>query len=147
MASRHDIINITFQANAGKANVALQALQAEAKKSSDRVNELKRYLDEGLRANIPADQIQRIRNDIKVAEKEVKQWNNAYKELIKGVRTLDEAVKQFNAGTLGQMSAAFNKAAANSQVGTDEDDAWYSGVEGNGRFNRGSAVERLEGYN
>lgn len=114
MASRHDIISITFQANAAKANVALQALQGEAKKSSDRVKDLKRQLEEGLRANMPTDQLQRIRDNIKQAEREVKQWGGAYKELTKGVRTLDEAVKQFNAGTMGQMSAAFNKAAANA---------------------------------
>lgn len=114
MASRHDIVSITFQANAGKANVALQALQSEAKKSSDRVMALKKQLEEGLRANLPADQIKKIRNDIKSAEREVKQWDKAYRELAKGVRTLDEAVKLFNTGTLGQMSAAFNKAAANA---------------------------------
>lgn len=114
MASRHDIINITFQANAGKANVALKTLQDEARKSSDRVKDLKRQLDDGLRANLPADQIQKIRDDIKLAEKETKQWSSAYKDLTKGVRTLDDAIKAFNAGTLGQMSAAFNKAAANA---------------------------------
>lgn len=114
MASRHDIINITFQANAGKANVALQALQTEAKKSSDRVEELRKKLQEGINANLPANQIQKIRDDIRAAEKETKQWNKAYQELTKGVRTLDEAVKQFNAGTMGKMSAAFNKAAANA---------------------------------
>lgn len=114
MASRHDIVSITFQANAGKANVALQTLQTEAQKSRDKVVDLKKQLDEGLRANLPADQISKIRDDIKQAEKEVKQWDSAYKELTKGVRTLDEAVKQFNAGTLGQMSAAFNKAAMNA---------------------------------
>ena len=114
MASRHDIVSITFQANAGKANVALQALQSEAKKSSDRVMALKKQLEEGLRANLPADQIKKIRIDIKSAEREVKQWDKAYRELAKGVRTLDEAVKLFNTGTLGQMSAAFNKAAANA---------------------------------
>lgn len=114
MASRHDIINITFQANAGKANVALQTLQAEAKKSSDQVDKLKKQLADGIKANLPADQIQRIRDDIKKAEKDTKQWNKAYQELTKGVRTLDEAIKQFNAGTMGQMSAAFNKAAANA---------------------------------
>ena len=114
MASRHDIVSITFQANAGKANVALQALQSEAKKSSDRVKDLKKQLEDGLRANLPADQIKKIKTDIKSAEREVKQWNNAYKELTKGVRTLDEAVKHFNGGTMGQLSAAFNKAAANA---------------------------------
>lgn len=114
MASRHDIVSITFQANAGKANVALQALQTEARKSSERVMDLKRKLEEGLRANLPADQIKKIRSDIKSAEKDVKQWTKAYQELTKGVRTLDEAVKQFNSGTMGQMSAAFNKAAANA---------------------------------
>lgn len=114
MASRHDIINITFQANAGKANVALQTLQAEAKKSSEKVDELKKKLSEGIKANLPADQIQKIRDDLKKAEKDTKQWNKAYQELTKGVRTLDEAIKQFNAGTLNKMSAAFNKAAANA---------------------------------
>lgn len=114
MASRHDIVSITFQANAGRANVALQALQTEARKSSDRVKDLKKQLEEGLRANLPADQIKKIQVNIKSAEREVKQWNNAYKELTKGVRTLDEAVKHFNSGTMSQMSAAFNKAAANA---------------------------------
>jgi hypothetical protein len=114
MASRHDIISITFQANAGKANVALQSLQAESKKSSDRVKELKKQLEDGLRANLPADQITKIRENIKAAEKDVRQWNSAYKDLTKGVRTLDEAIKQFNAGTMSKMSAAFNKAAVNA---------------------------------
>ena len=114
MASRHDIINITFQANAGKANVALQALQGEAKKSSDRVKELKQKLKDGWDAHLPADQLQKIQDEIRKAEKDTKQWNKAYKDLIKGVRTIDEAVKQFNAGTMGQMNAAFNKTAANA---------------------------------
>lgn len=114
MASRHDIVNITFQANAGKANVALQTLQAEAKKSSDQVDKLKKQLEDGLKANLPADQIQKIRDDIKKAKKDTEQWDKAYRELTKGVRTLDEAVKQFNAGTMNKMSAAFNKAAANA---------------------------------
>lgn len=114
MASRHDIVSITFQANASKANVALQALQGEAKKSSDRVKDLKRQLEEGIKANMPTEQLQRIRDEIKQAERELKQWSSAYKGLIKGVQTLDEAVKQFNAGTMGQMNAAFNKAAANA---------------------------------
>ena len=109
MASRHDIINITFQANAGKANVALKTLQTEAQHASEKVTNLKAQLQAGIAANLPADQIQKIRDDIKQAEKDVKQWNRAYQDLTKGVRTLDEAVKQFNAGTLDKMSAAFEQ--------------------------------------
>ncbi len=44
MASRHDIIHIDFQANAGKANVALQALQSEAEKARVKVEGLRQQL-------------------------------------------------------------------------------------------------------
>ena len=117
MASRHDIISITFQANAAKANAPIQALESQAKKSAERVEELKHQLDtlkSGPKTAETSAEIDRMTKSLKQEMLAAKQWKNAHDTLTKGVRTLDDAIKQFNSGTLEQMNAAFSKTAKNA---------------------------------
>lgn len=116
MAARHDIIHIDFQANAGKANAALQALQTEAAKARDKVTQLRNDLQNAKATNMPVDQIQKLEAELKKAETESRQWSQALQNNMKGVRALDEAIKQFNngKGSVEGMSAALSKAARNA---------------------------------
>lgn len=116
MAQRYDIIHIDFQANARNANAAIESIRQQAKSSSEKVADLKKQLQDALNAPTPAASglLKTLRSNIKLAEQEARQWDKAYKELTKGMRTLDEAVKAFNYGTLKDMSAAFQKTAYNA---------------------------------
>ena len=116
MASRHDIIHIDFQANAGKANVALQALQTEAEKARLKVEGLRQQLQTARKTNMPTADIQKLEAELKLASSESKQWQSALQNNMKGVRALDEAVKQFNngKGSVEGMNAALSKTALNA---------------------------------
>lgn len=120
MASRHDIINIEFQANAGKANAALQSLQTESKKAKDEVTRLRAELENAKAAKLPTEQIEKLEAELKSAESVSRQWSQALNNNLKGVRALDEAIKTFNSDTNGGkgsvegMSAALSKAARNA---------------------------------
>ena len=116
MASRHDIIHIDFQANAGKANVALQALQQEADKARQKVDGLRTQLQNARNTNMPTADIQKLEAELKLASKESKQWQQALQNNMKGVRALDEAIKTFNngKGTVEGMNAALSKTALNA---------------------------------
>ncbi len=116
MAQRYDIIHIDFEANARNANAAIESIRQQAKSSSEKVADLKKQLQDALNAPTTAKPglLNTLRSNIKLAEKEARQWDKAYKELVKGMRTLDEAVQAFNYGSLKDMSAAFQKTAYNA---------------------------------
>lgn len=116
MASRHDLIHIDFQANAGKANVALKALQSEATAASMKVTELRDKLQNARNTNLPIAEIQKLEKELAEASKEAKQWQAALQNNMKGVRALDEAIKQFNngKGSVNDMNVALAKAARNA---------------------------------
>ena len=114
MAQRHDITTITFQANARGANAAIEALRQEAERCNLVVTDLKTKLKDGIKMGKSTDELDKIRADLKTADKEAKQWSKAYNELIKGMRVLDQGIKAFNDGTLNQMSAAFQKTLYNA---------------------------------
>ena len=116
MATRHDIIHIDFQANAGKANVALQALQSEAERARLKVEGLRMQLQTARNTNMPIADIQKLEKELAAATKEAKQWQAALNNNIKGVRALDEAIKMFNKGrgSVEDMNAALSKTALNA---------------------------------
>lgn len=114
MAQRTDLIRIDFQANARGANAAIESIRVKCDECNATVTRLKDELNTGIRANLPADQIERLRQQLNGARKEAKQFDSAYKELVKGMRTLDQGIKAFNDGTLGEMSQAFQKALFNA---------------------------------
>lgn len=116
MATRHDIIHIDFQANAGKANVALQALQSEAERARLKVEGLRMQLQTARNTNMPIADIQKLEKELAASTKEAKQWQSALNNNIKGVRALDEAIKMFNKGrgSVEDMNAALSKTALNA---------------------------------
>lgn len=114
MAQRYDIVKIAFQANARGANAAIESLRQQCEKCNARVQALKDELKTAINANLPADQIDALRSKLNGAQKEARQFTNAYKELSKGMRTLDQGIKAFNDGTLAQMNQAFQKAVYNA---------------------------------
>ncbi|MBO4499232.1 MAG: phage tail tape measure protein [Bacteroidaceae bacterium] len=116
MATRHDIIHIDFQANAGKANVALQALQSEAERARLKVEGLRMQLQTARSTNMPIADIQKLEKELTAATKEAKQWQSALNNNMKGVRALDEAIKIFNKGkgSVEDMNAALSKTALNA---------------------------------
>lgn len=114
MASRHDIIQIDFQVNAGKANIPLKSIQEEAKKLRDIIAELEKQRTSSKAAGKTMEELSALDAKIKEHRKTLKQYESAEKDLIKGVNTLSQAIKKFNDGTLDKMSAAFQKAAINA---------------------------------
>lgn len=114
MANRYDIVRIDFQANAGKANVAIDTMRAKAKASNEELQRLRKNLETRMKLGATTEELDKIRAQISEASKAAAQWSKGYKELLKGVRALDEGVKAFNDGTLGQMNAAFQKTVANA---------------------------------
>jgi len=116
MATRHSIVHIEFQANAGKANAALKALQSEAARTKAEVERLRGELSRAKAANLPTDQIQKLEAELKKARTEHRQWQSALDNNLKGVRALDEAIKMFNKGkgSVEGMNAALSKTALNA---------------------------------
>lgn len=114
MSQRYDIVHIDFQANARGANAAIESMRQGAEKCKQQVKDLKDQLEKGKKANLPTSDIQKLEDSLKAARKEFRQWDSAYNQLIKGMRTLDIAVKAFNDGSLAKMNAAFQKSAYNA---------------------------------
>lgn len=114
MSQRFDIVHIDFQANARGANAAIESMRQGAEKCKQQVKDLKEQLEKGKKANLPTSDIQKLEDSLKAARKEFRQWDSAYNQLIKGMRTLDIAVKAFNDGSLAKMNAAFQKSAYNA---------------------------------
>lgn len=114
MSQRYDIVHIDFQANARGANAAIESMRQGADRCKQQVKDLKEQLEKGKKANLPTADIQKLEDSLKAARKELRQWDSAYNQLIKGMRTLDIAVKAFNDGSLAKMNAAFQKSAYNA---------------------------------
>ena len=114
MSQRYDIVHIDFQANARGANAAIESMRQGADRCKQQVKDLKEELEKGKKANLPTADIQKLEDSLKAARKEFRQWDSAYNQLIKGMRTLDIAVKAFNDGSLAKMNAAFQKSAYNA---------------------------------
>ncbi|WP_294913048.1 phage tail tape measure protein [uncultured Prevotella sp.] len=114
MSQRYDIVHIDFQANARGANAAIESMRQGADRCKQQVKDLKEQLEKGKKANLPTAEIQKLEDSLKAARKEFRQWDSAYNQLIKGMRTLDIAVKAFNDGSLAKMNAAFQKSAYNA---------------------------------
>ena len=114
MANRYDIVHIDFQASARGANAAIESIRQEVEKSSSKIEEFKKNLDNAFKSGASEEVIAGIRSSISTEEKRFKQLTQAQNELIKGMRVLDKAVQMFNDGALGSMNAAFQKAANNA---------------------------------
>ena len=116
MAARHEIVHIEFQANAGKANAALDTLRMEASKAKTAVEQLKADLAKAKKANLPIADIEAMEAALKKAKSVHKQWQDALNNNLKGVRALDEAIKAFNSGkgSVEGMNAALSKTAKNA---------------------------------
>lgn len=114
MASRHDIIQIDFRANAGRANKAVESIRKSAKDSRDAIVEMQRVLNEGIAAGNGQDWIDRQTKKIRDAKKELKAFEKAERELVKGVDVLSRGIDAFNNGSLDKMSAAMQKAIGNA---------------------------------
>ena len=114
MANKYDIIHIDFQASARGANAAIESIRKEAETSSAKINQLKQDIDKALKSGASDQVISDLRAQRKAEEKRYSQLSKAQNELIKGMRVLDEGVKQFNNGALSQMNAAFQKSVNNA---------------------------------
>lgn len=114
MAQRYDIIHIDFQANARNANAAIESMRQESERCNKQVKDLQKKLKDGIEANLPSSQIQKLRDNLDAATKQARQFNKAYGELAKGMRVLDQGIKAFNDGSLATMNAAFQKAVYNA---------------------------------
>ena len=127
MANRYDIIHIDFQASAKGANAAIESIRQEAKECNTKIAELKKNLAEAPKGT-DAKILEGWNQELKVTERRLNQFATAEKELVKGMRALDEGVKMFNDGSLSAMNAAFQKTVNNAaklaqsklQTGTKE---------------------------
>lgn len=116
MATRHEITSIQFKADAGKANAAIDSIRQKAKEANDQMTQLRQKLEEGKKANLPIEDLKKMEDQLKSTAKEAKQWGDAQRNLMRGVKALDEAIIQFNRGqgSVEKMSAALSKAARNA---------------------------------
>lgn len=114
MANRYDIIHIDFQASARGANAAIESIRQEADKCNTRISELKKNIAEAPKNGTDAKIVEGWNEELKVSERRFKQFSTAQKELVKGMRALDEGVKMFNDGSLSTMNAAFQKTVNNA---------------------------------
>lgn len=114
MASRHDIIHIDFEANAGKASPALKALRDASQETSNKIAEVNKRLEELRKSGAAAETIAETEKELKTLNKELNAFDKGAKELVKGVDMLSKGIEAFNNGTLDKMSAAFNKAVFNA---------------------------------
>lgn len=116
MATRHEITSIQFKADAGKANAAIDSIRQKAKEANDQMAQLRQKLEEGKKANLPIEDLKKMEDQLKSTTKEAKQWGDAQRNLMRGVKALDEAIIQFNRGqgSVEKMSAALSKAARNA---------------------------------
>ena len=114
MASRHEIISIDFRANAAKANPAMDSLREAAKNMNEEIEKTKKNIEEGFKAGKPQAELDALGATLISQEKKLRSFETAMASLSKGVGTLSRAIDAFNNGSLGQMSAAFQKASYNA---------------------------------
>ena len=114
MASRHDIIHIDFEANAGKASPALKALRDAAKDTSEQITNVTKTLEDLKSSGAAAAEIAKTEKELKNLNRDLKSFTQGEKELVKGLDMLSKGIEAFNNGTLEKMSAAFNKAVFNA---------------------------------
>ena len=114
MANRYDIIHIDFQASARGANAAIESIRQEADKCNTRITELKKNIAEAPKNGTDAKIVEDWNQELKVTDRKYRQLIQAQKELMKGMRALDEGVKMFNDGSLSAMNAAFQKQVNNA---------------------------------
>ncbi len=113
MANRYDIIHIDFQASARGANAAIESIRQEADKCNTRISELKKNIAEAPK-DTDAKILEGWNQELKATDRRFRQLTQAQKELMKGMRALDEGVKMFNDGSLQEMNAAFQKTVNNA---------------------------------
>ena len=89
-------------------------MRQESERCNKQVKDLQKKLKDGIEANLPSSQIQKLRDNLDAATKQARQFNKAYGELAKGMRVLDQGIKAFNDGSLATMNAAFQKAVYNA---------------------------------
>ena len=114
MAQRYDIVHIQFQANAAKANAAIESMRASAKACHDEGLRMKKLYEQGMAANLPTAQLEEMAAKIRKVTTEERQWTSAINAAVKGVAVLDQAIIAFNNGTLEQMNVQLSKTARNA---------------------------------
>ena len=114
MATRHELIHIDFVANAGKANPVLKSLQQSCEEARISKEKLDKQLADAKAQNAPAEMISNLTEQ---AKKQTNIWRaleKGVREYAKGIDTLSKGIKEFNQGTLDEMSAKFNKSVYNA---------------------------------
>ncbi len=114
MATRHELIHIDFVANAGKANPVLKSLQVSCEDARLAKEKLDKQLSDARAANAPAKVISDLETQLKAQTTTWRQLEKGVREYAKGIDTLSKGIKEFNAGTLDEMSAKFNKSVYNA---------------------------------
>ena len=114
MASRHEIVTIDFRANAAKANPAMESLRQAAHDMRTEVEKTKTAIDNGIKTGMAQSELDKLGQTLTVQEKKLMSFETAMSTLSKGVGALAKAIDAFNAGTLDQMSAAFQKTSYNA---------------------------------
>nr|MCR4810926.1 hypothetical protein [Prevotella sp.] len=114
MATRHELIHIDFVANAGKANPVMESLRKSCEEARLSKESLDKALADARASNASAKVIADLEAKLKQQTKIWQALAKGEREYTKGIDTLSKGIKEFNDGTLDQMSAKFNKAVYNA---------------------------------
>lgn len=114
MSNKIALATIQFKADAKGANAALESMRQSAKETEQKVADLQRAFDNGVKTMKDANGVEfNVAEELKRAKAEAKSFNDGIAQLIKGATALEAVVKNIRLGeieknTRGELKGALN---------------------------------------
>ncbi len=114
MSNKIALATIQFKADAKGANAALESMRQSAKETEQKVADLQRAFDNGVKTMKDANGVEfNVAEELKRAKAEAKSFNDGIAQLIKGATALESVVKNIRLGeieknTRGELKGALN---------------------------------------
>lgn len=114
MSNKIALATIQFKADAKGANAALESMRQSAKETEQKVADLQRAFDNGMKTMKDANGVEfNVAEELKRAKAEAKSFNDGIAQLIKGATALESVVKNIRLGeieknTRGELKGALN---------------------------------------
>ena len=114
MSNKIALATIQFKADAKGANAALESMRQSAKETEQKVADLQKAFDNGIKTMKDANGVEfNVAEELKRAKAEAKSFNDGIAQLIKGATALESVVKNIRLGeieknTRGELKGALN---------------------------------------
>ena len=114
MSNKIALATIQFKADAKGANAALESMRQSAKETEQKVADLQKAFDNGIKTMKDANGVEfNVAEELKRAKAEARSFNDGIAQLIKGATALESVVKNIRLGeieknTRGELKGALN---------------------------------------